>query len=199
MKQLISKINKLKKSEVKIVIDQKIKAFKKIKSEKAIFKELCFCLLTANFNAERAIVIQKKIDDGFLTLSEGKLAKILKVLGYRFPNKRAEYIVEARKHDVKQFLKTNPREHIVKNIKGLGMKESSHFLRNIGYLDYAILDFHIIDILEEYKIIERPKTLNRKAYLEIEEKLSILAKKLNLTHGELDFYLWYLETGKVLK
>ena len=198
MKRLISKINKVR-PQIKHLVDVRIKSFQKIKTKNAIFKELCFCLLTANFNAERAITIQKKINNGFLTFSEGKLAKTLKVLGHRFPNKRAQYIVEAKKHDLKQLLKENPRENIVKNIKGLGMKEASHFLRNIGYEDYAILDFHIMDVLQSYNLIKKPKTLNKKTYLEIEGKLRMLADKLKLTQAELDFYMWYLETNKVLK
>ena len=91
------------------------------------------------------------------------------------------------------------REWLITNIKGLGWKESSHFLRNIGYKDSAIIDFHILDILEKNKIIKKPKTLNKTNYLNIENKLRKLSKKLNLNLAQLDFYLWYLETGKILK
>ena len=91
------------------------------------------------------------------------------------------------------------REWIVKNIKGLGLKESSHFLRNIGFDDYAIIDFHIVDLLVKYNIIQRPKSLTKKKYLEIEETLRKIAEKTNLTLAELDLYLWYMETGKILK
>ena len=91
------------------------------------------------------------------------------------------------------------REWLVNNIKGIGYKEASHFLRNIGFDDYAIIDFHIIDILTRYKIIEKPKYLSKKKYLEIEEILRKIAKQTNLTLAELDLYLWYMETGKILK
>jgi N-glycosylase/DNA lyase len=91
------------------------------------------------------------------------------------------------------------REWLVNNVKGLGMKESSHFLRNIGYKDLAIIDFHIVDLLEREKLIERPKTITPKKYLEIEQILAELGKKTNLNLAELDLYLWYLETGKILK
>ena len=33
----------------------------------------------------------------------------------------------------------------------------------------------------------------------IEKKLERLCRKLKIKQGELDLYLWYLETGKVLK
>ena len=91
------------------------------------------------------------------------------------------------------------RTWLVQNIKGLGYKEASHFLRNIGYDDYAIIDFHIIDILTQYGFIKKPKSLSKKRYLEIEQDLNHIAQLCDLTLAELDFYLWYLETGKILK
>ena len=207
MKELIKSIEKLKKTKVKILIDKRIKEFKKIKqrSKHEIFKELCFCILTANFNAEKTIKIQKIIDDGFLVLLEAELAKKLKGLGHRYPNARAKYIVEARRYKdslktiIKQFNETELRDLLIKNIKGIGCKETSHFLRNIGYKNSAIIDFHIIDLLVRYKIIKRPKTLTKTKYLEIENKLKEIAKKTNLNLAELDLYLWYIETKKILK
>jgi N-glycosylase/DNA lyase len=208
MKELVEVINKLKNSKVKEIVDIRIKEFKELgnKSNIEIFKELCFCILTANFNAEKSIKIQKEIGNGFLTLPESVLAKKLKVLGHRYYNTRAKYIVEARKYmnSLKEIInsfnnKDNLREWLVKNIKGLGYKEASHFLRNIGYTNFSILDFHIINILVKYGLIKKPKTLTKKKYLEIEEILKEVAKKLNINLAELDLYLWYMETGKILK
>ncbi|GAG66861.1 unnamed protein product, partial [marine sediment metagenome] len=176
------------------------------KSLDTIFEELCFCIMTANCSAEKCLEVQAEVGKGFQNLDEINLSKKLKMVGYRFPNIRANYIVNARKHkeELKTTLSTNDnlkelREWVVKNIKGIGYKEASHFLRNIGYKDYAIIDFHIIDLLTKFKLIEKPKTLTKKKYLEIEEILSNIAEKLNLNLGELDLFLWYLETGKVLK
>lgn len=203
---LLKSIRELKNSEVKKIIVTRIKEFKDMqdKPSNEIFKELCFCILTANFNAEKSIKIQEKIDDGFLTLSEEKLAEELKKLGHRFPKTRAKYIIDARKHlpylkDLLNLEENSLREWLVKNIKGLGYKEASHFLRNIGYESFAIIDFHILDVLSKHEIIKKPKTLSRKKYLEIEEILRNIASKLNLTLAELDLYLWYIETGKILK
>ncbi|MEM1574867.1 MAG: N-glycosylase/DNA lyase [Nitrososphaerota archaeon] len=208
MKELIEAINKLRNSKIKKIVDARIREFKEIgnKSNIEIFKELCFCILTANFNAERSIKIQKEIGDGFLTLPEFTLAKKLKDLGHRYYDVRAKYIVEARKYanslkeTINSFNDENKlREWLVENIKGLGYKEASHFLRNIGYTNFAILDFHIIDLLAKYGLIEKPKTLTRKRYLEIEKILKEIAEKLNINLAELDLYLWYLSTGKILK
>ncbi len=211
MRDILRLIENLKNSEVAGLVDMRIKTFKVLgrKSNNEIFKELCFCLLTANFSAERAIEIQKKVGEGFLILPQKRLASALQKFGYRYPNTRAEYIAEARKY--KDMIKSyvggfTPnideyalRDWLVKNIKGLGYKEASHFLRNIGYQNLAIIDFHIMDLLERHGLIACPKTLTKAKYLKIEEVLRKIARKSNLTLAELDLYLWYIETGKVLK
>lgn len=208
MKEVINIIEKHRSSPVKETIDSRMQEFEKIgsKNSNEIFKELCFCFMTANFSALRGILIQNKIADGFLYLSEEELAKKLSELGHRFPNVRAKYVFEAQplKDTIKETLKKvgdeiKMREWIVENIKGIGMKEASHFLRNIGYKNIAIIDFHIIDLLVKHGLIEKPKTLTKKRYLEIERVLKKIAEKTGLSLGELDLYLWYEETGKILK
>jgi len=87
---------------------------------------------------------------------------------------------------------------LVENIKGIGLKESSHFLRNLGFENFAIVDRHVLKILKEREVIDKiPKTLTKKRYLEIEEKLKNIAKSLNLNLAELDLYLFYLDTKKI--
>jgi N-glycosylase/DNA lyase len=208
MKELIESIENLKNSEIKKVIDTRIHEFEKIRalSIDEIFKELCFCIMTANCGAEKCIEVHEGIANGFLNLSKEKLTAKFKILGYRFPNIRSEYIVKARGHkdNLEEMIKTNDdinglRDWIVKNIKGIGYKEASHFLRNIGYKNYAIIDFHIVDLLTKNKLIDKPKTMTKTKYLEIEELLKSIGNKLNLNMAELDLYLWYLETGYILK
>jgi len=84
-------------------------------------------------------------------------------------------------------------------VKGFGYKEASHFLRNIGFENLAIIDFHIIDSLVDAGLIEKPKTITPKKYLEIETMLKKIAEKSGMNLAELDLYLWCNETGKVLK
>jgi len=205
---LLAAVEKLKNSHVRDIVETRIKEFEENgkKPNKEIFKELCFCILTANFNAERCIKISEKIGNGFLNLSEDRLAEELKVLGYRYPRNRAKYIVEARRHidSLKEIMEnfkdeSELRKWLVENVKGIGYKEASHFLRNIGFSNLAIIDFHIIDILAKYRLIQKPKTLTKRKYLEIENLLRRIAKKLNVSLAELDLYLWYMETGKILK
>jgi N-glycosylase/DNA lyase len=207
MDELIKQIESLKDGEMSNLIQKRIGEFKELnkKPSDELFKELCFCILTANFNAEKSIKIQNEIGECFLNDSEDDLAKKLKNLGHRYPNTRAKYISESRKckESLKEVIQFNDkkklREWIVNNVKGLGYKEASHFLRNIGFDDFAIIDFHIVDILVKHNLIERPKTLTKNKYLEIENVLRTIGKKTNLTLAELDLYLWYLETGKILK
>jgi N-glycosylase/DNA lyase len=207
MNDLISQIEDLINSEIKTVVDQRIEEFKHFKEKDAetIFQEMCFCIMTANCPAERCIEIHEKIGEDFLNLSEDELSTTFKTLGYRFPNVRANYIAESRqyiselKEALSKFEGHELRSWVVKHIKGLGYKEGSHFLRNIGYKDYAIIDFHIVDLLERHGLVERPKTMTKKNYLSIEKTLKELGEHLELNMAELDLYLWYLETGKILK
>jgi len=204
---LINKIETLKKTRVSEIVNNRIKEFKNFnrRSNKELFKELCFCILTANFNAKKSMEIQREISEYFLTDSKEQLAKKLEEYGHRFPNTRAEYIVESKKVKnqlatiIQHYSKKAIREWLVKNVKGVGYKEASHFLRNIGFDDYAIIDYHIVDLLVEYGIIEKPKLISKEKYFEIEEILKKIAEQTNLTLAELDLYLWYMKTGKILK
>lgn len=208
MKRLLECIESLKNSKVKKSVVARLKEFRDLGegSNEEIFEELCFCILTANFSAERSMEIQRELGDEFLTLSRSELAKKLRQLGHRYPNARAKYIVDAREYNgsikdiTGKFKDENRlREWLAKNVKGIGYKEASHFLRNIGYENLAIIDFHIIDVLAKHEIIEKPKALTKKKYLEIEELLRKIAIRSNLNLAELDLYLWYMETGKILK
>jgi len=203
---LILKIDSLKKSSIKSLIEQRISEFEKIKSPDKIFSELCFCLLTANFKADKSIEMQNNLSKDFLYSNEQKLALELKEYGHRFWEQRAKRIILARnkKKDLIKLLKLEKNEQIlrnwiVKNIQGLGLKEASHFLRNIGYKNLAIIDFHIINILVKYNLISELKSLTPRKYLEIENILKEISLKTKLDLARLDLYLWYMETGKVLK
>lgn len=176
-----------------------------------IFEELTFCLLTANTSAVMGL---KGVDSVRPVLINGSYEQIRDKLvsgGYRFPNKRAEYIIEAREKFKTQFnfdfkslidnkKPTKVRQFFVNNVKGLGYKESSHFLRNIGVFGLAILDKHIIRTMHEYNLIEEiPKSLNKKRYLEFEEKYIKFADKIGINMDELDLLLWSMKNGRILK
>jgi N-glycosylase/DNA lyase len=190
--------------EEKTKIIKRYKEFIRLKnsSNKIWFSELCFCILTANSQAKKAIIIQERLgSEGFLNKTESELATIIKSYGHRFHNTKAKYIVNARKYNnIKDLLFNHSdqeaREFLVKNIKGLGYKEASHFLRNVGYTNLAIIDRHILKFLFNKNLLEKiPKTITKKLYLEIEALLKSYFNNQSL----LDLVIWYHVTGQLLK
>lgn len=208
MYDLIEKIKELEESKLNMEIENRINEFENMQRKDSIcwFSELCFCILTANSSAESGIKAQKNISGKeFCTYTFENLRDRLKSIGYRFYNKRAEYIVENQKYcdNIKNNLlsledSNKRRAWLVSNVKGLGYKEASHFLRNIGYRDIAIIDRHILNILYENGYITSKK-INAKKYIEYENILKEIAKKCGLDLAKLDLYLWYIKTNKVLK
>jgi len=180
------------------------------KTSKEWFSELCFCILTANSKALTAISIQKELGPkGFIECSKDGLSKCIRKNKHRFHNNKAKYIVEARRHlDVKSQVQTmvkksgqiQTRNWLAENIKGIGYKEASHFMRNVGYFDVAILDRHILNLMVERRILKtKPKTLTKRIYHEIEQTFADMAKKKKMSLAQLDLHMWHEKTGKVLK
>jgi N-glycosylase/DNA lyase len=196
------------REDVRRVVESRIRSFREALSRPAenVFREIVFCILAANFTASGSIRIVEELGDRLMSLGVEELAKELRRLGHRFPEARARYIVEARMKlpIIFEVLRSSRDEHelrdwLVENINGLGMKEASHLLRNLGYQDVAIIDFHVLRVLRRYGVIGEFKSLTRKRYLEIENILRGLARRLGISLAELDLYLWYMDTGKILK
>jgi len=196
MENLIKRIKDLQKDKkLMSLIHQRLREFERNKN---YFSELCFCTLTAGASAKSGIKCQAALKDKFGILSEKNLQKELKKLGYRFHN-RAEYIRKNQKKikilsKINKMPSNSAREFLVKHFKGIGMKEASHFLRNIGRKDVAIIDRHILRSLG-FKF----DSLTAKDYIRIESKLRQLSKKAHINLAELDLILWFMQTGKVLK
>lgn len=212
MKNLAKEIKALKNSPVKETVNKRLKEFQffKNKNSKEWFSELCFCILTANSKAVTALAIQKELGSkGFCTLCQREIRDTIKNNKHRFHNNKSKYIVEARPHiniknKIQQLIQESgeigAREWLVDNVKGLGYKEASHFLRNVGFKNLAILDRHILNLMIEDRILkEKPKNLSKKNYLAIEEKFIRLSQELNISPAELDLYMWCMKTGEVLK
>lgn len=173
------------------------------------FYELGYCLLTPQssaLHAGRAIEALKEVD--FLG-REIDAASILrsKHSYIRFHNTKARRLQQAKANiaTIVSTLKAGLtgeaiREWLVLNVDGLGWKESSHFLRNIGYRDLAILDRHILKNLKKHDVIRHyPESLTKKQYLAIELAFRRFAAQCGLTVDELDLFFWSAETGTVLK
>jgi N-glycosylase/DNA lyase len=88
-----------------------------------------------------------------------------------------------------------------KQVKGLGYKEASHFLRNVGVKGHAILDKHVMRCLAEIGVIDSAKSppSTRRKYLEVEQQLIRFARDIKVDFDELDLVLWSMKTGEVLK
>lgn len=207
MDSLLQKVRELENSQINKVINDRLAEFEsfKTKSDDEWFSELCFCILTANAKQKTGAAIQSQINaEGFKTLSQETLANLIKLNKHRFHNNKAKYIVGAREFSniktiIKDMTELQARDFLVNNVKGLGMKEASHFLRNTGGQNLAILDRHILSLLAEHDIIKRPKSLSVQAYKEIESKFAELASTLRMPLSKLDLFLWYMKTGEVLK
>lgn len=200
----------------KVLIRKRLKDFQAVwnKPERKIFTELCFCLCTPQ---SKAVMCDKAISslEKSGIIFKGNFAQVspfLKTNGVRFHNNKTKYIIEARnllsknKHIyIKEKINTSDikktRTWLVKNIKGLGYKEASHFLRNIGWgKNLAILDIHILRNMLKFNIIkEIPKTISKKQYLQLEKKLERFSKRSGIPVGELDLLFWSMETGGIFK
>ncbi len=180
-----------------------------------IMHEMIFCIFTPQSKAVNCWACVEKILEKKLLLNAtpAQLLRLKEINGVRFKNKKAVYACEARdkfvkngKFIIKEFLSEfkdpyEMREWLVKNIKGYGYKEASHFLRNIGFGDdIAILDRHILRNLVRMGVIPAiPESLTNAKYLEIEQKMKKFAKKINIPMDGLDLTLWFREAGHVFK
>ena len=183
------------------------------RSEEEVFAELCFCLLTPQSSAKTCWDAVTRLREKNLLLKGGPRELEPLLNNVRFNDSKAKYIVQARhmfsKHRdlrLKPHLTSfyNPfelREWLVENVKGLGYKEASHFLRNIGLgEEFAILDRHILRNLARLSVIpENPVSLTKKRYLEIEEKVRRFSKEIGIPMADLDLLLWSKETGWIFK
>ena len=179
---------------------------------KRIFAELCFCICTPQSKAVLCDEAISALSSSGL-LYHGSLKEIRKgLMKVRFPNNKARFILEARKLffgksavKIKKAVDTGDikgtRHWLSRTVKGIGLKEASHFLRNIGFgEDLAILDVHILKKMARLKVIRAiPKSICEKHYFAMEEKLRKFSKKIDIPMAELDLLFWSAETGFVFK
>ncbi len=182
-------------------------------SDENLWAEMVYCFFTGGCSARMGLNALDATRPLLMTADRAQLAGRLKGV-HRYPNARARYVVETRdflNRDCGMRLRERltgfecaqaRRDWLVreKGIKGLGYKEASHYLRNIGFKGYAILDKHVLRCLADLKIIDEPKPpSNRKAYLTVEDKLRNLAHRTRIDFDALDLVLWSMKTGVVLK
>jgi N-glycosylase/DNA lyase len=200
-------------------ITKRLKEFAQIGmrgSDRQLFTELAFCLLTPQ---SKAVSCWKAIECLLDTdlLMKGQDLEIAKEIKdkTRFHNQKAKNVVLARElftdeetgelNIRRRFLSFDNvftlRDWLVDNVRGLGYKEASHFLRNIGKgKNLAILDRHILGNLVNLGVIsEIPTSLSSKRYMQIESEMLRFSGYIGIRMDHLDLVLWYMQTGEVFK
>jgi N-glycosylase/DNA lyase len=197
-------------------IRQRLSEFRQVWNgpDERIFAELAFCFCTPQSKAKTCWAAVSSLEKS-RKLYTGSPEEIRKTLHkkVRFHNNKSRYIIHARnlfsekgKLQIKKNLQGlgtphEMREWLVSNLKGIGYKEASHFLRNIGFgKDIAILDRHILKNLHKHGAIkEVPKSLTPNKYKEIEGQMAEFSRKVRIPMEEMDLLFWSAETGEVFK
>jgi N-glycosylase/DNA lyase len=171
--------------------------------------ELAYCLLTPQSSAIHAGIVIEELrrQDFFNRNCDPEPTLRRKDCYIRFHRTKARHLFRAKEQfpEILSHLSNGAsskdvRQWLVANVKGLGWKESSHFLRNIGHRDLAILDRHILRNLCALGVIDDvPKSITAKQYLAIEETFKRFAAEIGIPMDELDLLFWSMETGKILK
>ena len=200
-----------KKDSIKSQIDEFDEVHKQ-GDDRRIFEELAFCILTSAVGPKVGARSLDAIKDILLEASPEELIERLKGV-HKYPEK-AYYIAHTRDYLKSEYgLKMNDlvnsyndrlelREFFAlnKGIKGLGLTQASHFLRNIGIKGYAILDRNVVRSLYDLGVLDNPKPpTTKKKYVEAEEKMQGFANDLGLDIEELDMLLWSMKTGHIPK
>ena len=184
-------------------------------SDARLWEELVYCIFTAGASARMGLNAIDAVRSLLLDGEPEEMTQVLREAGaHRFPVARPRYIVTTRNYfrvnfgmALRERLRSfsdpfERRDWLAqeKQIKGLGYKESSHFLRNVGIKGHAILDKHVMRCLAEMNIVDtaRPPA-NRRKYLEVEQEFQRFAKRIKVDFDELDLVLWSMKTGEILK
>jgi N-glycosylase/DNA lyase len=174
------------------------------------FYEMVYCLLTPQTSAENAGTAVEELRRASFHLLPVNPEPILRNRSsyIRFHRTKANHLVRL-KNDFPLVLKAldehpDPvalREWLVKNVKGLGYKEATHFLRNVGLNGgLSILDRHILRNLKRYGAIRSvPASLSRKKYLALERSFIRFSDRVGISLDELDLLFWSMETGVIRK
>lgn len=184
-------------------------------SDERLWEELVFCIFTAGASARMGFTAVDAVRPLLAQGQQREMTRALRRAGaHRFPVARPGYIVVTRDYlrehcgmELRRKFESfgdpiERRDWLAqeKRIKGLGYKESSHFLRNIGIRGHAILDKHVMSCLQDLQVVETAKPpTTRGRYLEVEEKLKSFAHDIKIDFDELDLVLWSIKTGEVLK
>lgn len=173
------------------------------------FYELAFCILTPQSKAVSAnAVINVLKARGFR--EEGfDPTEVLRDREHyiRFHNVKSKRLLLLREQwsEIEAILDRpipvrEKRDVLSDTVNGIGLKEASHFMRNVGFRGLAIIDRHVIRGLESCQVyVEVPKPSTPRVYHEIENTLDHYSASISMDMDELDLLFWSKITGFVLK
>ncbi len=174
------------------------------------FYELAYCLLTPQSSAVNADAVIRELQSADFLGRPFDAEPLLRDPRHyiRFHRVKAERLMKAREvvPVVRDILASSDRsfdirDRIVTEVLGFGLKEATHFMRNIGKnYGLTILDRHILRNLRRYGAIRSvPTTLTRKKYLSIEKRFMKFSDEIGIPVDELDLLFWSMETGEIRK
>jgi N-glycosylase/DNA lyase len=174
------------------------------------FYELCFCLMTPQSSAAQCALVAAELERRRFFRKPFDPEQLLRSHegGYvRFHRTKARRLLAARESfpAIAGLLLSGAhekeiREALVARVDGLGYKEASHFLRNIGKTRVTIIDRHIIRNFIRLGLLDAwPASISRARYLALEALFEDTATALGMPPDELDLLLWSRETGFILK
>ena len=195
--------------ERRAAIRRRLRDFKEVLPSE-YFYELLYCLMTPQTSAESADTVVAKLKEVSFATNAVDPEPVLRDRRHyiRFHKTKTERLLLVKNEfpSIASALAAmvSPvelREWLVKNVKGLGYKEATHFLRNIGRNGgLTILDRHILRNLQRYGAIRTvPKSLTRKRYLSVERRFIKFSEAMGVPVDELDLLFWSMETGEIRK
>ncbi len=202
-KRELLELYKLKKEEIQNRLLEFKQAFQKV-DDRQIFRELSFCILSSGVGPKTADQCMNAIGEKLVDGEKDELLECIEAI-HKYAENASRYIVFTREYLKKEhgFLlkslvssfedRVERREFFAKNpgIKGLGYMQASHFLRNLGFSGYAILDRNNLASLFELGVIGETKyPLTKKKYLETESLMTQAAHELGIGLDEFDLLLW---------
>lgn len=193
-------------------IERRLREFRAVgrQGDEALFEELAFCLFAVQTAARRSDAAVRDLAAAGLIMqgSRDDIALLLR-RHVRFHNHKAAHLVDARGRffgggdSLRRLVREPPSEArtwLVREISGLGFKEASHFLRNVGRGDhFAILDRHVLRNLRRHGVYREAASLTPKRYLAVEGKVRVFSDVVDIPMAALDLVFWSRETGEVFK
>lgn len=186
--------------------------------EEKLIYELTVSLLGSLSKHEHTVHFSNLIKEKLISTGEYKTIdrielteRILKLLSpidgslkCRFSKSRSQNIANAIHYifvnygSVKNMIGTYDcesklRAFLVKEIKGIGPKQASFFIRNIGYSDsIAILDSHIVFFLNAIKLLDSPKPNLSciSTYQKLESNFKSYSQEMGYSVGIVDQAVW---------